>query len=632
MPFNMFEWRENFKDKAIKPEQILDIIKPGDIICIGSGCSEPTILTEQLVKEPYRLQDCEFLHFFTISNQKFFSDEYPTNFRHDSLSMIGSPELRVAINEGKADFTPMHSHDIPRMLKEMRIRVDVALIQVSPPDKNGYCSLGINVDINVAIVKNAKKVIAHVNPAMPRTMGDSFINFVTDIDYFVYETRPLVEFEPLVPDKVHEKVAFNVAKLIENGSTLNLGIGKITNALPKFLLGKKDLSLYSEVAQESIMLLFQEGVINNKKNHYPHSMACFALGTQKFYEFVDNNPAIQFYPSEFITDISYMIKNHKLCSIYSGMVVDLLGQVTNHMGTSLYSGIGGEADFMRGSALSKGGKSIIALTSTTSDGKSRIVPFLPPGLISLRAFDVQYVITEWGIAHLHGKNIRERVLQIISIAAPQFRQSLLEKAKEMHYIYEDQVLPTNPDGSAIVCPDIEWTYVTKSKGTVTFRPVLPADERLLQELYYSLSSQDREYRFLAQKKVFSHEDLMEQAIKCDYHGSMVIVGVVGESLNMRIIAEGSFYKDENSNLAEISVTVHEDYRGQGLAYHVFEKLIELAQERGIKGIIGTVHVDNRAIRRILNKLPYRYIISEEDEFSYQFLIHFDIMKDGNDII
>ncbi|MHA1680488.1 MAG: GNAT family N-acetyltransferase [Promethearchaeota archaeon] len=618
------EWIKKFEDRVIEPEKLHEIITPGSRICIGSGCSEPVVLTNQLVKESWRYPDCEFLHFYSISNQKFFSDDYPTSFRHNSLSVIGCPVLRSGINSGKADFIPITTYEAAEMILNNRIHVDVALVQLSPPDKNGYCSLGINVDLNRAIIKNAKIVVAHINPAMPRTMGDSFINLKTDIDYFYHHNEPLLEIPPLNYTSIHEKIAMYVARLIENGSTLNLGTGKITYCLPKFLKMKKNLALYSEVLQESIVELIQNGNVTCNENYYPHCMTSFILGTKKFYDFVDDNPFIEFHAAEFISSIGNIAHNTKLCSVYGAIMVDLLGQATNHIGTRLYSGIGGEADFMRGSAISPGGKAVVALPSKNIMGESRIMPYLPAGPMSLRAIDVHYVVTEYGIAYLHGKSIRQRVLQMISIAAPEFRGELLEKAKSLNFVYKDQILPATREGVVIMCPDIEWIFTTKTGRKVTFRPVKPTDERMLQDLYYSLSEDDRIHRFLSQRKVFPHEDIQD-LMNCDYQTSMLIIGVIGNNENMKVVAEGAYYLEDDVNLAEISVTLHPDFRNQGLAFHLFDRIIELAKERGISGLCGEIYVDNHAIFHILNSLPYKVVMKEHGS-TYYFEFKFSDVK------
>nr|MDO8108961.1 GNAT family N-acetyltransferase [Candidatus Sigynarchaeota archaeon] len=621
--FKLDSWREDFKDREIEPDQLDKIVKPGFRVFLGSACSEPVILTDQLVKDKWKFPDIQILHFFTLSNQKFFDPQNPSSFRHNSFSIIGSPELRRAINEGWADFTPISTAEIPRMIKETKIPVDVALIMVSPPDRYGFCSLGINVDINQAMIKTAKTLVAHINPAMPRTMGNTFVKF-TDIDYFVFKEHPLLESPPVTSDEKTERIARNIARIIENGSTINLGTGKIAYILPRFLNDKKDLAIYGEVFPETMIDLIDAGVVTCAKNTYPHCMTSFVLGTRRFYDYVNENPFVEFHPTSYICDIENIIKNHKLCSIYGAMSVDLLGQATNHLGTYLYSGIGGEADFMRGAAISRGGKAIVALSSVSGDNKSRIVPFLPPGPISLRDIDVHYVVTEHGIAYLHGKTMRERVLQMISIAAPEFRADLLEKAKEMNYIFKDQILPLTRDGVAVICPDIEWTFDTKDLGPVKFRPVKTTDERLLQELYYSLSEKDRLHRFLSHRKVFSHEDIQAR-MACDYLTRMVIVGTKGTEKDMWIVAEGAYYVDPNTNMAEISITVHDKYRGQGLAKHMFEKIIELGRERGISGLFGEIYSDNIAIFRILNGLLYKVTFKEHDD-TFEFAFNFADIK------
>ncbi|MHA1369602.1 MAG: GNAT family N-acetyltransferase [Promethearchaeota archaeon] len=624
--FNYAKWREQYADREIEQEDIDKIIKPCYRIHIGSGCSEPTILTSQLVNEMWKYQDCQILHFFTLSNQKFFaeSEKLAMSFRHNSLSIISSPEMRNAINLGKADFTPCSIADVANMIGS-RIPVDVALIQVSPPERNGFCSLGINVDVNYSIVKQAKVVVAHVNPLMPITMGNSFIRFDEDIDYFVYKEEPMLTIPPPKIEPVYDKIARNVARLIENGATLSFGTTKVAYALPKYLKNKKNLALYTEVMLESLIELIDEGIINCSENYYNHCITTFTIGSEKVYNFVDENPFIEFHPTKYVVNIENIIRNKKLCSIYGALNVDLLGQATNHFGTTLYGGLGGEPEFMRGSALSEGGKAIIALPSTTKDGKSRILPYLPPGPVALRTIDVDYVVTEFGIAHLYGKCLRDRVLQMISIAHPDHREYLLQKAKEMHYVYKDQVLPKTKDGVVVICPDIEWQIETKNKEIIRFRPVLPTDERYLQEFYYSLSDQDRLHRFLSRRKTFPHHET-QRMINCDYQNSMMIVGHAGEDYeDMQIVAEGAFYRNENTNLAEVSVTVHPKYRNQGLAKKIFLKIIELSLERGIDGICGEIYVTNQAMFHVLNSLPYKVEFKKED-VTYEFTIRFSDRK------
>jgi len=634
MKFKFENWLDEYKSRKIKPEDLADIIKPGVGIYIGSGCSEPTVLTSILADEKYKenFRDCQIYHFFSLSEQKFFDEKFPTRFRHNTLSIIGSSLLRDAVNEGRSDFTPIRSAELPRLIRNHKFNIDVAILQVSPPDRNGFCSLGINVDVNRAIVDVAKIIIAQINPCMPITMGNSFIKF-DEIDYFYFQENPLLEYKLPEPDEYTDQICKYITRLVENESTLNLGIGRICSALPNYLLDKKDLAIYSEFMIDSLIPLIENGVVTCEKNTYPHCMTSFALGTKKSYDFYHNNPFIEFHSTDFITNIENIARNNKMVSVYSAMTVDLIGQVSNELKSRLYIGIGGEADFMRGTTLSHNGKSIIALPSITNDGKSRIVPLLSTQPVEVPAFDVQYVITEYGIAYLHGKSLRERILQMIGVAHPKFRKWLLDAAKEYNFVYKDQKIPETQDGIVVIYPDIEWIFKTKKGIDILFRPVKLTDERMYQELYYSLSESDRLLRFFKPQKFFPHEQTQE-TILVDYQTKMVIVGIVGsEETSQRIVASGAYYLNPKTNLADISVTVHPDYRGQGIAKHLVKKLMEFAQEKGFRGICGDVMVNNLPMINVLKNLGYRVKFIPEGSSLY-FEILFDTqdekyLKNGN---
>lgn len=471
--------------------------------------------------------------------------------------------------------------------KRQRIYIDVALLQISPPDENGYCSLGINVDINKTMVEIARIVICQINPQMPRTMGNSFIRF-DQIDYFCYHDAPLLEYdsnqmtnqgETKEQSETNDKIAQYVAQLIENGTTLNIGIGKICNHLPKYLLNKKNLAVYSEMLPESLMTLIENDVITCRKNYYPTIMTTLAIGSNRFYRFLANNPFIQFHPTEFIVNITRIARNTKMCSIYSALKVDLLGQATNDLKSTVFEGTGGESDFMIGTNLAERGKCIIALPSTTKSGKSRILPLLNFEPVSLRAIDVHYVITEYGIAYLRGKTIRERILQMIGIAHPKYRQDLLDQAKAMNKIYKDQQIPTTKDGVVVIYPDKIWNYTPKNGPTIHFRAVQPTDEREIQDLYYRLSPEDRISRFFTFIRKFDHP-LTQSRIICDYQNSYVIVGIVGNIEEKNIIAMGEYYLQKDTGFVEIGLTVDQEYRNLGIGKFILLKLCEIAQEKG----------------------------------------------------
>lgn len=625
--FDVNNWREQFKNKSITPDKLINIIKPGNSIYIGSACSEPYELTLILTKPEYQqyFRDCQIFHFFSISDMKFFDEKNPTRFRHNTLSIIGSSTLKDAVNSGKSDYTPVRSGEIPYLLKSNRYNVDVAIIQVSPPDRNGWCSLGINVDINRAIVNVAKIVVAQINPNMPTTMGDSFIRF-SDIDYFYFKESPLLEYKNPEVDEKNEKIAEYISRLIENGSTLNIGLGKIPSVLPKYLSQKRDLAIYSEFIHESLIPLIQKQVINCSKNIHPHCMTSFAIGTNQSYDFFHNNPFIEFHSTDYITNIINISQNNKMCSIYSAMSVDAIGQVTNDLKSGLYRGIGGEADFMRGTAMNPDGKCIIALPSTTEDGKSRILPILSTQPVSVPAFDVHYVVTEYGIAYLHGKTIRERILQMIGVAHPKYRQWLLESAKKYQFVYQDQKLPQSSDGVVVYFPEYEWTYQTKSKGSVLIRPIKLTDERMFQELYYSLSDQDRILRFFKPHKFFPHEETQDQ-ILIDYHTKMVLVALIGEEhKSQKIIASAAYYLNANTNFCDFSVTVHEEFRGQGIAKFLLNKIIEISQKKGFAGISGDVLMTNAPMIHLLKTLDYNVKFTPTGS-SLEFEVNYAFKKD-----
>ncbi|MBI5558694.1 MAG: hypothetical protein HY885_13765 [Deltaproteobacteria bacterium] len=606
-------------NKEISPADISKIIQPGSRIFIGTGCSEPTILTGQLVMKKHYFADCEIVHFLTLSDNNFFDQLEPSLFRHQAL-FVGQ-SIRQAVNEGKADYIPISLSDIPKLFRSGRLRIDVALLQVSPPGRFGFCSLGIDVDINRTVFDCAKIVIAQVNPRMPRTSGDSFVRFA-DIDYYVRHEAPLLEFQYPPPDEVTEKIGRYCARLIENGSTLQFGIGAIPNSVLCHLTDKSELAIFSEVISDSVIDLIESGNVNCRNNIHPHVMTSFVMGTKKLYDYVHENPFIEFHPTSLINNLTNIARNNKMVSINAALSVSLTGQVnSDSIGTNFYSGVGGQLDFTRGAALSEGGKPIICLPSVTHDGEtSRIVATLEPGSgVVVPRSDVHYVVTEWGVAFLHGKSIRERVMQMIGIAHPKFRKSLLEEAKKLHFAYEDQLLPQTRDGVVVVYPErYEWHFTTRDNRCVFFRPVKPTDERMLQELYYELDQEDRKLRFFSLKSTFSHGET-QSTVNVDYESVFVLVGLAGDAEQQKIVSIGSYYLDRSLNRAEVAFTVTREYRRQGLTRFSLSKLIDVAREKGITGFTGEVLRINDAMLHVLKSLPYKiYFESEEDYLLFKF--------------
>lgn len=621
------DWQSYYKNKQIDLTELTKIIKPGQRIFISSGCSEPEALTSEMIKNQHRIADCEIIHFLTVGRNKFFSKLEPSQFRHNAL-FIGDT-MRQAVAEGYADYTPIMLSDIPKLIKSGRKHIDVALIHVSPPDKYGWCSLGINVDINKAVVNSADTVIAQINPQMPRTLGDSYVH-MSQIDRWVFIDEPLIEFNYLEPDETSQKIGNHIARLIENGSTIQMGIGQVPNAVNKFLSDKKDLSVFSEVFSDGIMDLVEKGVINSENLRTGRSkiMTSFIMGSRRLYDWVDNNPFVEFKTTEFMNSTIKISQNEKQISINAALTVDLTGQVnSDSIGNKFYSGIGGQADFARGAAMSPGGKPIIALRSTTRDGKiSRIVSVLERGSgVVLPRGDVHYVVTEWGIAYLHGKTIRERALQLIGISHPKFRQKLLDDAKDLNYIYKDQILPLTQNGVVVIYPEFyESEFTTLDGKKIQFRPIKFTDERMLQELYYGLSIDDRILRFFTPQKIFPHKQTQVK-VNIDYETTMAITGLVGKEPEQKIICVGFYFLDRSTNIAEISFTVNKNYRAKGLTKYMLSRLIRIAQEKGIRGFNGSVLAENQPMLHILQNIPYELqFMTDSDEITFMF--YFDKLE------
>ncbi|HAA90175.1 MAG: Acetyl-CoA hydrolase/transferase [Thermoanaerobacterales bacterium 50_218] len=429
-------WKEYYQSRTVSADEAVKVVKSGDRVVLAHACGEPQVITEALVDRADELENVEIVHMVAMGKARYCQKEYASSFRHNSL-FVGSTS-REAVNEGRADYTPVFFHEIPGLFRDGVLPVDVAMVTTTPPDKHGFVSLGISVDYTKQAVFSAKTVIAEVNPNMPRTGGDSVVH-VTDIDYFVPVEVPLIELAPPKITEVERAIGNHVASLIRDGDCLQLGIGAIPDAVLSFLKDKKDLGIHSEMISDGVMHLVEEGVITcRRKTFRPGKIVItFAMGTRKFYEWLDGNPMVEFYTVDFTNDPFVIAQNDNMVSINSAIAVDLMGQVAADMlGTRQFSGVGGQVDFVRGAARSKGGRSIIAMPATAAKGKvSRIVAALDRGqAVTTSRNDVDYVVTEYGIAHLKGKTIRQRAEALLNIAAPQFRDQIWQEFKEIYGI------------------------------------------------------------------------------------------------------------------------------------------------------------------------------------------------------
>jgi 4-hydroxybutyrate CoA-transferase len=441
-------WIEQYKAKLSTAEEAVSSVKSGNKIFISGNAATPFVLIDALAARKDDLEDVEVNHVLLIGEDPLSKPGMENHFRHNSL-FVG-PADRGAINEGRSDYVPVFLFEIPSLFTQKIIPLDVTLIHLSPPDEHGFMSFGVECVASKAAAESARLVVAQVNEKMPRTLGDSFIH-ISRVHRIVEISEELPELEKRPSTDVEAKIGQHIANLVEDGATLQLGIGGIPNAVLESLGGRKDLGVHTEMVSDGVVNLIDAGIITNAKKtlHAGKVVATFILGSRRLYEYVDNNPYFEVHPVDYTNDPFIIAQNEKMVAINSAIEVDVTGQVcADSIGTKIYSGFGGQLDFIRGAAYSKGGKAIIALPSTArNDTVSRIVPILKTGagVVTTRA-DIHFLVTEYGIAYLHGKNLRQRASEIIKIAHPKFREELERFAREQKYIppvYSVSVTPVN---------------------------------------------------------------------------------------------------------------------------------------------------------------------------------------------
>lgn len=425
-------WIDEYQKKRVSAEEALKIVKSGNRVYIHAGCAEPEHLVKVLTARKDELENVEIVHLLTVGAADYASPEMAGHFRHRSF--FTGKNVREAVNQGRADQTHIFLGEAEELFTNGQLPIDVALIHCSPPDEHGFLSFGVGVEITKSAASAAKCVIVQVNPEMPRILGDNFIH-VKKIDYFVEYSQPILELPQGQPDETSRAIGRHIAELIEDGSTLQMGIGSIPDGVLFNIGDKNDLGVHTEMFSDGVIDLVEKGVINNEKKtlHPGKIVASFILGTQRCFEFADNNPIIELHPSRYVNNPFIIAQNDKMVAINSALGVDLTGQVnSDSFGHYFYSGIGGQVDFIRGSARSKGGKPIIALPSTAKGGTiSRIAHTLSAGTgVTTSRGDVHWVVTEFGAVNLHGRSVGERARLLISIAHPDYRDELDAFARE----------------------------------------------------------------------------------------------------------------------------------------------------------------------------------------------------------
>lgn len=587
------DWQRHFADRVRSAKEAIARIRPGRRILIGSGAAEPAQLVRGLVDHGEHLADNEIVHLLTLGPAPYVAPDMQRRFRHTAF-FIGA-NVRDAVHAGRADYMPVFLGDLPRLLRSGRVAIDVALIQVTPPDRRGYVSLGVSVDIVRAAVDCAELVLAEVNPHMPRTHGASFLE-VDRIDSLVPVEDPLFEVHVDEVDDVDRAIGIHVAELVPDGATLQVGIGRVPNAVLAALVDKRDLGIHTEMFSDGVMDLVERGVVTGRrKTLLPGKIVTsFLLGSRELYAWADENPAIEMRPTEFTNDPITIARNDDMVAINTALAIDLTGQVAaDSIPGAFYSGIGGQVDFIRGAARSVRGRPIIALPSTTRDGRtSTIRPALEEGagIVTSRG-DVHYVVTEYGIADLWGKNVRQRALALIEIAHPDFRQDLLEAAKEKRYVLADQATPRVP------YPFVHrGRTVLRGGRQVLVRPVQLTDEPRLQAMFYRLSDESTYRRFLCHKRTHSHEE-MQRLVDVDYEASVALLVVSAEEPE-EILGMARYDVDPATGLADIAFVVRDECQGQGIGSLLMRRMTEIAKRSGLQGFEADVLLGNQAMLRV----------------------------------
>ena len=599
------DWKRQFPKKFEPLEVIYNHIHRGDTIFIGSACAEPQHLVQELIRyvksNPKAFFDAEVLHVRSLGVAPYATEKFKQNFRHNSF-FIGD-STRDAINKGLADYTPIFLSQVPELFYRGLVRIDIALIQTSLPDEHGYLSLGISVDIVKAAAEMAKLVVVQVNSHMPRVLGDTFIH-VDDVDFIVPYDELILEYGPEADTEIAQNIGKYVSRLIEDGDTLQVGYGRIPNAVLSHLSDKKHLGIHTELMTDSIVELMKKGVIDNsRKTINPgKTVATFCMGHTEAYKFLHDNPAFDFRTIDYTNDPLVIAKHNNMVAINSALEIDLTGQATaESIGTLSHSGVGGQADFMRGAVLARGGKAILTLQSTAaSDVVSRIVPSLKEGAgTTLIRGDIRYVVTEYGIAYLHGKNMRERAMELIGIAHPKFRPWLIEEAKKLNLIYGDQAFMPGKSGEY---PERMETYRTTKDGLNIFiRPIKISDEPLLKDFVYSLSDQSMYRRFMSVRKDMPHERLQDLVI-IDYTREVaILVFTTHDEKKELILGVGRYYIDPGMHTAEVAFAVRDDYQKRGIGTELLAYLTYLAKREGLLGFTAEVLAENRPMLHTFEK-------------------------------
>ncbi len=563
------------------------LIRPGSRVFLGGGASVPFALVRSMLEMAASFKDVELVHIHGLGETPWIESRYEQVLRTNSFYL--TPTLREAVERGQADYTPCAMSEVASLFKTGPLPLDVALIQVSPPDADGWCSLGVSVDVVKSAARCARTVIAQINPRMPRTGGDSLIS-IRQIDWCIEHAAALPEAEPGLFDTRHERIGHHAAQLVEDGSTIQSGLGNSPEAVVRALQKHRHLGIHSGMFNDALMDLVRCGAVDHSvKSYRPGKIiASHVLGSRKLYRFVDGHPDIELHPSDWVNDPQRIARNRRMVAINGAREIDLTGQVVrDSSGHRFYGGIGALQDFIRGAGRSKGGCPIIALTSTADDGRSRIVAGLESGSgVCTGRGDVHHVVTEYGVASLHGRSIRERVARLVEIAHPDHREKLLAGAHERGWLPKFFTMPSAGKSA----DDVVSSWVQFAAFKLFLRPLHPSDMRALQEFFYSHDEETVRLRYGYLRDKMTGESAYKLAA-VDLTKDLAL-GIFAER---ELRAIGRYYLDDGGKSAEVAFIVHESNRHAGIAGFLLGELAVIAKRRGITEFWASVMPDNRAM-------------------------------------
>ncbi len=592
----------NWQQATISPEEVLAKIEPGMSIFLSTGMAEPRTLVKHLMaSQSPNLQDLEVIQLISLGDSIPIDERYSRKYRLKTF--FSGWLVSDAVSAGRVDLIPSRFSRIPWLIESGRIRIDAAFIQITPPDETGYCSLGLGVDVARSAMEQAGLVVGEINESIPWTLGDTLVH-VSEFDALVRSTEPPIYLGRWAITDVHDRVAANVASLIENGSCFSFSIGPVYDALARHLAQKKNLGVHTPFFTDALMDIVKSGAVTNRRKDFfrGKSLVSYALGTPELMKWLDRNPLVEFQPVNVTAEPKLIGINNRFVAIMPARKADLKGGIALHTGQgNVTAGPGAVQEVFAGAALSRGGKTIFALPSRNRRKEPNIilsVEDLPNQFTNGESLDM--VVTEYGVAYLTGRTVRERAQALIDIAHPDDRADLVKRAKESRILYQDQIyLP-----SGHLYPDeIARTHTFKDGLRVNFRAIRPSDEDEMRRLFYRFSDKSVYYRYFSPIKTMPHSK-MQEYVSVDYQDTMSIVGLVEEFGTEKIIAEARYAREAGEPYADTAFIVDEAYNGRGIATFLFVLLIHIALPRGIKGFTADVLADNKPMLEVYKRSPF----------------------------